>query len=310
MDFASQLIKDEKKLISLKNEACDLLRLFNRNQIKQLSLIYNMKMTRYHFEYDQIIQEEKLEHKQYEDKIDPHVAILSSVLAVELLPKVEQYVDKQNKWLKRKQHFIQKYDTVTSFRMIQMHFFRIEYNNLKLWQDLKMKHLSEFHNFHMKKLNELDIFQHYQNVEKLHKQQNVEMSQFLHYQQKNNAIVMKHLKKENELAVVISKIQVKDQLHLLDDTINMLKNGYHSLHCKISSLPKINRKVPLENQTIVLEEIYYQFYSLQQELIKMYPKMMDTALEMNEFLRNKNIENTFERVNYWIREEPRISFDD
>ena len=309
MDYADQLLKNEKKLIAYKAEAFHLLSMFNNNQTKQLTLIYNMKMNRYHFEYDQIKQKEKLEHKQYEDKIDPHVAILSSVLAVELLPKVEQYVDKQDKWLKRKQHFIQKYDTVTNFRMIQMHFHSIEYNNLLQCQDLKIKHLTEFHNFHMKELNELDIFQHYQNVEKLHKQQNVEMTQLLYYQQKNNAVVMEHVKKEDELAVVISKIQVKDHLPLFDDNIDMLKNGYHSIHCKIPSLPKINRKIPLENQTIVLEEIYYQFYSLQRELIKMYPKMMDTALELNEFLKSKNIENMRTRSN-WIREESRISFDD
>ena len=310
MDFAAQLFKDEEKLISLKKVADELIDQYNNNQKNQLVHLYNMKIRRYQFEYNQIIEKEKLEHQQYENKIDFHVTILSNILAVELLSEVEQYVDKQHKWLKRKQYFIQKYDAVTSFLAIQRKFYEIEYDNLVLYQELKKKHLSELNKLHMEQLHELNLPLLYQNIEALHKQQNVEISQFLYYQQKYNAVIMEHLKKEDELAVVISKIQVKDQLPLFDDNINMLKNGYYSLHCKIPSLPKINKNVPLENQTIILEEIYYQFYSLQQELIKMYPKMIDTALEMNKFLISKDIDDMFlERVNF-LQENPRTSFDD
>ena len=309
MDFATQYLEDEETLIELKRTADELLDQYNSNQLNQFVHLYNMKTRRCIFELSQIQQREKLEHLQYEEKMDLHVTMLTSVLAVELLPIVEKYVDKQNKWLKRKQQFIQEFDTVTSLLFVLRKSFNIEYANIQLRQELEKKHLSELNELHIENLHKLDQSLLYQDIEKLNKLQNVEISDFLYYQQKNNTVSLQHLKKENELAIMISKIQVKDQLPPFDDNINMLKNGYRSLHCKIPSLPKNNSKTPLENTTICMEEIYFQFYFIQNELIKMYPKMVNVALEMNNFLRCKNMRILYERENF-LKETPRCSFDD
>ena len=259
MDFATQYLEDEETLIELKRTADELLDQYNSNQLNQFVHLYNMKTRRCIFELSQIQQREKLEHLQYEEKMDLHVTMLTSVLAVELLPIVEKYVDKQNKWLKRKQQFIQEFDTVTSLLFVLRKSFNIEYANIQLRQELEKKHLSELNELHIENLHKLDQSLLYQDIEKLNKLQNVEISDFLYYQQKNNTVSLQHLKKENELAIVISKIQVKDRLPPFDDNINMLKNGYRSLHCKIPSLPKTIAKLLLKIQPFVWKKFTFSF---------------------------------------------------
>lgn len=308
MDFHTRYLQDAQRLITLKNQADVLLQQYHDNQFIQLVHRQNMKIRRYKFVLDQIIQKEKLAYLQFEKKMDTHVSMLSSTLLIELLPDVDQYVDKLNEWQKTKQSFLQEYETVTSLSIIQNNFFHIECNNLTSCQHLEMKHLSELNKLHLVQMDELNQTQFYQDFANLNKQQNVEISHLLYYQQNNNDLLLEQMKKEEELALVISKIQVKDQLPPFEEGINMLENEYRYLHCEISSIPEINYNIScLEEQTIVLEEIYYQFYSIQLELIKAYPKMEKAALDIRIFFEGKNIEWQQERTNF-LDVNPRVLF--
>lgn len=308
MNFEAQCLENKHQLLKLQLDADILLANYHINQREQLYLRRKIRSQIYTFELEQIIQKEKLAYIQFEEKIDHHVKMFTSTLTVDLLSNIDKYVDKPYKWQKMKQQFRQEYETITSLFIIQKKFDNLECENLSLRQKLEENHLSELNNLYIEHLYELNQSVAYPPIMKLNMQQNADMSHFLYCQQNNDLITLKHLKKENELMLVISKIQVKDQIPPFDNYIDYLKDGYQSIQFSVPTLPKIDINLPLENQTIVLEDIYYQFYFIQRELIKMYPKMINIAYEMDNFLTIKKIVNGLCQRVFFLEKYPRVLF--
>ena len=304
MTYEAQFLEDERRLRDLKIRANTLLEEYHDIQMYQKNLIQEMRIKRYKFELEQIMQREKLEFLKFEKKMDWHVSMLSSVFTVELLSKIDQYVDKKLEWQKHKSNykFHQEYDTLKILFAVQKRFHEVESKNLQVRQELEQTHVGELNILHMDKLHEIDHFLIHQDILKLKKQQNHEMTRLGDYQEQNDIVTIERMKKEEELILTVAKIHKKDHLPpSIDKCIVMADNGYRFLHLEISSLPKINFRLPLDNQEIALEKIYHRFYFIQLQLVKLYPKITRIHNVMKEFLQSKDIQEYMmvERVLHW-----------